>query len=407
MSKRNSNKQQKVTIGTFKQIFIDHWSEFTAAHSRYNTLYYDGIIEKMINCGNPDKMGYAGWRCMSCGEYRTVAMTCKSSFCLSCAVPYADRWMEFISRRLIAGVVYRHLVLTTPENLRIYFYQNRELLSPFMKLAHLLLQDVFRQAFNIKLDIGLIVVLQTFGRPGCYNVHLHILFSSGGITPQGTWKKITYIPYEMVRKKWQYHLLTFLRNELPHSEALEKNIDKAWRDNRQGFVIYIQNGEVPAGGKGLAKYLAKYLVSPPISVRRITNYDGKTVSYKYKDHKTNKTEHVKVPVMTFIGRMVQHIMPKGFQRIRYYGFHSHVRYAVMRNQIRLLQPTEKNEDYGANSYKVVPRKSFQTLAINTFGKDPFKCPRCGQQMELECIWHPKYGMLKDDIYCPNEYLDTG
>ena len=260
--------------------------------------------------------------------------------------------------------------------------------------------------FKIKLDIGLIVVLQTFGRPGCYNVHLHILFTSGGITPQSTWKKITYIPYELVRKKWQYHLLTFLRDEMPYAEALEKDIDKAWQGNRNGFVIHIQKGEVPAGGKGLAKYLAKYLVSPPISVNRITSYDGSSVSYKYKDHKTKKMEHIAMPVMTFIGRMVQHIMPKGFQRIRYYGFHSHVRYATMRDTIRLIQPAGKDDDYGANSYRVISRKSFKELSLSTFGKDPLKCPKCGTQMQLECLWHPKYGMFKDDIHTP-QYLDTG
>jgi len=406
MRKIKSKKKKKITLETFKQIFIDHWEEFTSTHSRYNTKDYNEIIEKMINCGNPDKMGYAGWRCLNCGDYHKVSMTCKCAFCLSCAVPYTDRWMEFISRRLIPGVTYKHLVLTTPDHLRIYFYRNRELLSPFMRLAHLLLQDVFQQMFKIKLDIGLIVVLQTFGRPGCYNVHLHILFTAGGITPQNSWKKITYIPYELIRKKWQYHLLTFLRNEMPYSKDLRKDINKAWHGNRNGFVIHIQKGEVPAGGKGLAKYLAKYLVSPPISVNRITDYDGSSVSYKYKDHKTKKMEFVSIPVMKFIGRMVQHIMPKGFQRIRYYGFHSHVRYEKMRNIIRLIQPAGKNDDYGANSYRVIPRKSFKELSLSTFGKDPLICPKCGTQMQLECLWHPQYGMFKDDIHTP-QYLDTG
>jgi hypothetical protein len=193
---------------------------------------------------------------------------------------------------------------------------------------------------------------------------------------------------------------------MPYSEALEKDIDKAWQENRNGFVIHIQKGEVPAGGKGLAKYLAKYLVSPPISVSRITSYDGSSVGYKYKDHKTKKMEHLSVPVMTFIGRMVQHIMPKGFQRIRYYGFHSHVRYETMRDKIRLIQPVGKNDDYGTNSYRVISRKSFKELSLSTFGKDPLKCPKCGTQMQLECLWHPQYGMFKDDIHSP-QYLDTG
>src|SRR6056297_2649413 len=65
--------------------------------------------------------------------------------------------------------------------------------------------------------------------------------------------------------------------------------------------------------------LAKYVASPPIAVRRIVSYDGQSVGYWYKDHKTKSKKFEKVSVYTFIGRMVQHIMPKGFQRVRYYG----------------------------------------------------------------------------------------
>ena len=67
--------------------------------------------------------------------------------------------------------------------------------------------------------------------------------------------------------------------------TVEKDIDRAWRDYPNGFVAFLQPGDVPPGGGGLAKYLATYVVSPPISVRRIEKYDVKSVSYCYRDHK--------------------------------------------------------------------------------------------------------------------------
>ncbi|HBG62565.1 MAG TPA: hypothetical protein DDX37_12155 [Candidatus Omnitrophica bacterium] len=100
---------------TFKQIFIDHWESFKQNCHLYDTVYYDSVINKMINCGDPEKMGYAKYRCIYCGSSYTISMTCKSCFCLSCSVPYADRWIDFIGRRLIPGVVYRHVVLTVPD----------------------------------------------------------------------------------------------------------------------------------------------------------------------------------------------------------------------------------------------------------------------------------------------------
>ena len=163
--------------------------------------------------------------------------------------------------------------------------------------------------------------------------------TAGGITPQGQWKPVSFIPYEMMHKKWQYHLLTMLRETISDTKV-KKDIDRAWKEYRKGFVAYLQPGDVPPGGGGLARYLAKYVVSPPISVRRIDRYDGETVSYWYRDHKTEAIEHETLPVLRFIGRMVQHILPKGFQRIRYYGIHSNPRYAKMREIIAKILPTD-------------------------------------------------------------------
>ncbi len=377
----------------FKQIFIDHWDSFKNNNKRYDNQYYDSLIEKMINCGNPDKMGFAQFFCPDCFETtRKIAFSCKSSFCLSCAKVYTDRWVEFIGRRLIPGVVYRHFVLTMPECLRIWFYRNQKLLSVLMRTGQEFLLDLCSFLKNDKLDIGAVIVLQTFGRPGNYNPHLHIIFTAGGIDTKGKWKPITFFPWKVCNRKWQYHLLKMLKREVKDPK-IYREVNRAWMKYKDGFIADVQKGNVPPGGGGLATYLAKYLVSPPISVRRIEHYDGKEVSYYYRDHKTKKVEHVRLPVEEFIGRMVQHILPKGFQRIRYYGFHSNVRYAKMREQIRLLKPSSFPED--PEGYRVKPRKKFEQLFKETFGKSPLICPKCGRELELEYIKHPKYGTLYD------------
>ena len=398
-------QQAHIDKDQFKQIFRDHWPEFKDTYPRYDTLYYDQVINKMLDCGDPHKMGYLGFRCLKCGLFHSLAMTCKSTFCLSCAKPYTDNWIDFIGRRLIPGVVYRHTVLTVPDFLRIYFYRDRSLLDPFMRLAQLCLKDVFKTAFGLDLDIGLVVVLQTFGRPGNYNTHLHILTSSGGITEEGKWKTITYIPYDILHRKWQYHLLGFIKEHVPPTSAVKDDIERGWNQYPKGFVAHVQKGEVPQGGKGIAKYLAKYVVSPPISVRRIESYDDTTVRYWYHDHKSGKVRHETLPVLLFIGRMVQHILPKGFQRIRYYGFHSNPRYQQMRENLLLLLLTNQPSD--PRGYRIVPRKPFQLLFRETYGKDPLACPSCGDTMQLECIWHPKYGFIKDWIHSYDDYQDTG
>ena len=382
---------EHIDTQTFKQIFRDHWEDFKAPHPRYNTPYYDKVVHKMLNCGDPDKMGFAKFRCMRCGKTRRIAFSCKCSFCLSCAKPYTDRWVEFIGRRLLPGVVYRHVVLTVPDFLRLWFYRNPELLSHLMRTGFACLRDVFKKCAGVEIDIGAVIVLQTAGRSGNYNPHLHILVTGGGIDPQGNWKSVSYIPFTLIHKKWQYHLLNMLR-EFVSDSTVEKDIDYAWRTYTKGFVAFVEKGEVPPGGEGLAKYLAKYVVSPPISVRRMENYDGQTVRYWYRDHKTKNIEHITLPVLTFIGRMVQHILPKGFQRIRYYGLHGNVRYEKMRELLAQILPNDTPLD--PLGFRVVPRKPFAQLFEETFGFDPMLCPRCATPMELESLHHPDYGILR-------------
>lgn len=95
--------------------------DFKKAYPRYDTEYYDGVIAKMLDCGHPKKMGSGGFRCFSYGHFHTFAMTYKSTFCLSCTKPYTDKWVNFIGRRLIPDIIYRHSVLIVSDFFRIYF----------------------------------------------------------------------------------------------------------------------------------------------------------------------------------------------------------------------------------------------------------------------------------------------
>ena len=96
-------------------------------------LGYDGLVDKMLRCGNPDQIGYIEYRCLHGGQGKhLVAMSCKSSLCLRCAKVYVDNWVSQVSQMLHEGVIYRHIVLTVPALLRQTFYQQSQaVLSPF------------------------------------------------------------------------------------------------------------------------------------------------------------------------------------------------------------------------------------------------------------------------------------
>lgn len=384
-------KKRKNDKDAFKQIFIDYWSEFKEGNPKYDTEYYEKIIKKMLGCGSYEN-GYISYQCLKCGEERRVPFSCKSSFCLSCAKVYTDEWVDYIGTALFKGMRYRHVVLTVPEEFRVWFYRNPKLLSALMQEGAKFYKDVVSYWLKEAVEVGVVAVLQTAGRSGSYNPHLHLICSSGGLTKGGEWKGFDYIDFKILHKKWQYHLLGLLKKKARNPE-MRKEIDKCWKERKDGLVAYIEKGEVPKGVKGLAQYLAKYVVSPPISLKRIIEYNGKTVRYWYNDHKTGRRQEEEVDAKTFIGKMVQHILPQGFQRIRYYGFQATCRASKLRGKLEgLLSNNTEEEPVG--TYRVT---GYRERIKKSFGIDPQICTKCGEEMEYRGIWHPKYGWIVDNL----------
>src|SRR3989475_8188641 len=305
----------------FQQIFAEHWEAFQHAHPRYQTSYYDGLVAKMLACGNPDLMGYVEYRCLHWGQgTHRVSMSCKSSLCLRCAKVYVDNWVSQVSKMLHAGVIYRHIILTVPAMFRTTCYRNAAVVfSALMRCGVQCMDDFYSDVRGKALQGGYIVVLHTHGRNGQYHPHLHLIATRGGYDGQGEcWEHLQYLPYALLRRKWQWHLLRMVRQTLK-TEAVNQWVDACFRKYPNGLVTNVQKGTVPSQYQSLARDVAKYVVSPPIAVRRIDRYDGERVTYHYRSHRTERVEHETVDVITFIGRMVQHTMPKGFKRIRYYG----------------------------------------------------------------------------------------
>jgi hypothetical protein len=386
----------RVDKETFRQIFIDHWDEFKGRFRSYATAYYEEVIAKMLGCGKEDG-GYSEYRCMHCGkDILRIFFTCKSGFCLSCAKGYVDEFVVQVSQVLRSGLMYRHVILTVPESVGIYFYRarhNGRLLSAFMGCGYQCLEEVVSRAVKQTVKIGAIIVVQTHGRSGRYNVHLHIIMTSGGINEgSGKWLELKYFPYKMIHKSWQYHFCRMLKEMLPPDKR--GIIDDLYKKYPKGFVAHVKRGEVPERCRGLAKYLAKYVASPPIAVKRILRYEGDLVTYWYKDHATKSRKVETVDALTFIGRMVQHIFPKGFQRIRYYGLQATKTFSkwseAIKEGLRRVGRTVRGV------YQVVASKGYRERYKEFSGRDPMLCRYCGHEMELWKIFHPLYGVIYDE-----------
>ena len=373
----------------YKQIFLDHWEGFKKDNPWYNTDHCNELVSKMLSCGDPKQIGFAEYQCLECGRgNRVVPMSCKSYLCLSCGKVHTDNWVCQVSKALLEGMIYRHIVLTMPSLLWSLFSMYGYLLNYLPKCGAECLKEFFREVAGREIEGGFIIILQTHGRSGTYNVHLHIIATGGGIDKNSNWFEIRYYPYKLLSKKWQKHLLSMIEEKCGSSAG--DYVYTCRSRYSQGFVTYVDTKNTLENcGEILATYLAKYVVTPPISVRRIKDYDGCNVSYVYKSHKTEKVERETVGVYEFIERMVQHIVPKGFKRIRYYGIQAPCKFEKIKETV--IAALKKIGRIASGVVKIIKAMNYRQRYTDSLKRDPIICPYCGAEMELFRLWHPKYG----------------
>ena len=147
----------------------------------------------------------------------------------------------------------------------------------------------------------------------------------------------------------------------------------------------------------LVVYLLKYVSSPPISIRRIEGYDGENVTYRYEDHRKGEV-HETIPAREFIGRMIQHLPPKGFRMVRYYGIYARpVRkkiHTLVANALKaLVRRARQVAEYFARKRGTTPEEYREKLD-ERFGKGEMRCPNCGStKMLLIRIWSKAAGLV--------------
>jgi hypothetical protein len=149
------------------------------------------------------------------------------------------------------------------------------------------------------------------------------------------------------------------------------------------------------------------VVSPPISLRRIDGYDGQSVTYHYRSHKTERVERERVDVYTFIGRMIQHVFPKGFQRIRYDGVQATKTFAKIKGLMQ--EALAKVRGIVKGAIKIIAAQSYRERYRQSSGRDPLRCPHGHHEMDVWKVWHPKYGVVYDELKAMRRgrYASTG
>lgn len=166
-------------------------------------------------------------------------------------------------------------MLTVPALFRRTFYPNAAcVLRAFMRGGAQCLAAFYSPLQGTPLQGGSITVWHTHGRNGPYHPHLHVLGTRGGYDAHTErWEHLPYLLYALLRRMWQWPLLTMLRQTLK-TEAVAELVETCFRTYPNGLVTNVQKGALPAQAPRVARDVAPYVVSPPRAVRRMDRYDG-------------------------------------------------------------------------------------------------------------------------------------
>jgi len=366
------NVSPPIKIGWFKgseyrvrDIFLDNhnWDRYWYNNRKGLRDIVIEEVQKMLSCKGDSRGCFICW-CDRCKEAHIVPLGCNSRLCSECGKRYTDDWAWRLSRAMF-DVPHRHFVMGIPSKLWAVIKEHRELLKVLMGVAIIAINDVLSYCLRKpKIKAGAIIILHPFGRDLEFKPHVHVLVTEGGFDGKRKFYPKYFFPARAMRKTWQYQVLTKLKESLPKTKENSELINDLFK-TYDGFYVWLPKESRIKLRREISKYVGRYIRHPAIANSRICRYDGKEVTFWWKDNEGGK--HYKtMGVDDFIEAIIQHIPDKQFRMIRYYGAYNR---------------RDKRHYAKALSQSTI----IQTKLCDFDKVWRFRCPKCGSRMEI--IWY--------------------
>ena len=326
----------------------------------------------MIKC-RTSAMGYSLFKCPNCNKEKLVYNTCKSRFCNSCGIKYAKERSISIESKLITGN-HRHIVFTISDFLWPLFLKNRKRLNyMFEATSKTLLSWYGENHKSLNFKPGFVLTIHTFGRDDKWNVHIHCLLSEY-VLGNGCKKKIDFIPFTMLRKRFQKILLDLLEKDIG-KENFRPIKNRVYSTAENGFYVRAKKSEFPDSRKAIS-YVLRYCGRPCFAQYRIIDIDKNDfIIFWYQRHEDDKFVVEKIHIFEFISRLIRHVPDKQFKTIRYYGFYSSHKHKLYNTCRRIIPSIKLPLFKSLNKWRM--------LILRSFKFDPLLCPNCNTVMIYE------------------------
>jgi hypothetical protein len=320
-------------------------------------------------CRTP-ALGGRVYGCASCQEFQFSYHSCRNRHCPKCQHEQTQDWLE-VQRELLLPVPYFMLTFTFPSELRDLARSNQKLIySLLFRASAEAVQKLAQDPRYIGGQIGLVGVLHTWTRNLFYHPHVHYLAPAGGLGADGkTWlpaRNHFFLPVKALSKLFR---ATFQRT-LQKKEIFSQIPAQVWRKD---WVVHCK----PVGdGQAALKYLAPYIHRVAISNRRLISIQHRgsmetsQITFQYRASDTGQLKLCTLSVESFLHRFLQHVLPSGFVKVRYYGFFG----ATLRSRLEYLQQRLSP----SSDLKQPDETDKQALQPEIVQK--IICPKCRQPM---------------------------
>jgi hypothetical protein len=387
-------------------IFCARGREYRTVHRGHLSLGQLKAMSAIERCRTAELGGHR-LRCEKCETESIAYNSCRNRHCPKCQARAAERWLE-ARRADLLPIPYFHVVFTLPEALRGIAHQNKAIVYDLMfKTVAETLLTIAADPKHLGAKIGITAVLHTWGSSLVHHPHIHCIVTGGGLRPaQGLRPADTdqkdewaacrnnfFLPVKVLGARFRNRFLQALRTAHNQGDLQffgEQKIlqDPGWFDEhlrtlkKIDWIVYAKKPF--AGPEAVLTYLSRYTHRIAISNRRLVAFDDRGVTFRYKDYRDGKTRWKSMTLRTdeFIRRFLQHVLPKGFHRIRHYGLFANAQRNNNLDCARALlmpPPIEQKPDSEANA--------------NDGNEDPlcaFTCRQCGAPMIVVEVLIPQH-----------------
>ena len=364
-----------------QQIFEQSYDDYSA-QSHYQSDVQRKAAHAILNCKS-GRLGVNLSQCTDCGHVEIHNNSCRNRNCPNCQAVLKEIWVDKRKAEVI-DTPYFHVVFTLPHQLNSLIYCNQKLLYGLLhRCCAETLLELSADKKWLGATPGIIQILHTWNQELDYHVHMHCIVFGGGLTKDGKIRKSSknfFIRTEVLRDKFKgkymAHLSSLYKSgSLTFSSSCEKLRNpyhwKEWKNSlyEMDWCPYIK--ETFHGFGNAIEYLGRYTHKIAISNSRILSVSDGTITFSARGKKPGEPKRqITLDHTEFIRRYLMHVLPSGFQKIRYYGFLNN-RYKT--RNLKLIFKLQGRQRFKAKYTNL----SMAELLKAVWNLDIHICPECG------------------------------